>query len=401
MFFERLFFNLNKNKHKLYTLLALILTFVGCQTEDINNSAINGKSVTEENLDIAQLNNKNYIATASLEERQGYKEFHLFSLMEQVPEVNTDFEELDEFKSAKDKEPSFYLENLLLSTLVQAKVYASVSTDDIKSHDAFTDLEGETWYPIVKRLKNGNGKKAIYLMNSYDESKDQEVVKAFKLNKNGKLKLIERNVSEEMFDSDFLSGKASSSYYQLALSQCALGGTIQKALTDCSGGTGGGGTSYYSNKIKAMTIKDKKESWIEKADVHYIAETWSDVTLTSGVYYARCRPMQYPYCDADGNLIRKYSQKEVKNKTSITVNYPVNYSSNNQSLVQYTIFEYDSFPAQIRTYEETVNRAKLNIKFRSYQTAYDTRTVTYTGSYGLQSGSGVSVNNSSIEYNIN
>ncbi|VAW16099.1 hypothetical protein MNBD_BACTEROID03-1281 [hydrothermal vent metagenome] len=201
-----------------------------------------------------------------------------------------------------------------------------------------------------------------------------------------------------MFDADSESGKGSSSVYQLRLSNCQ-GGPVLKALRDCGGGGGGGtggGSSSYTTKIRSMTVKDKKESWLEKADIHFAKISWG--TLTDGVYYDNCPPVQYPFCNGKGRLIRKFKSKEVnKNKT---VNFGINNSSKNHSVLQFAVFEYDSWPAGLKTYPEEVNGATINVKYRSWNDPYDERTVTFTGAYSLQNGRSFTVDNSAIEYNV-
>lgn len=386
-----------KTKYIILQLL-ILLTVFGCQTEDIADET--GKeSVMAENMDIEKLHNKDFIQTASIKEKLVYKEFHLSSLMEQVLEVNPEFENMEEFKTAKG-EASYSLQNLLLDGIAKKKGGTSTSKDDIPSLDAFTDLEGETWYPVLRRLKKGegNGNNSLYLINSYDTDAEEEIVKAYKLDENGKLVLTHKRFTEEMFSGSQTS-KESSSVYQLRLSECPIAQDMLKiAARGCGSGSSGGGISSYSTKIRNMTIKDKKESWIEKADVHYARISWS--LLAPGVYYDNCPPVQYPFCDGKGKLIRKYKNREVRKRQSKSVNFTINTSSSNHAVLQFAVFEYDSWPAGIKTYQEDVNGATINLKYRSWNDPYDERTVTFTGAYGLQNGRRFTVDNSAIKYNV-
>ena len=253
-----------KNSY-IFSLLAIITLVLqySCQSEDLDSIEIE-ESLTSENLNIDNFKDKGYIQNAQLDEKLAYKEFHLTNLMEQILQVSPEFADSEEFKVAKGNE-SYYLENLLTNNLAQEKGVSLTDKNDIPSLNAFTDLEGETWYPIIKVLRKGNkdGKKALYLINSYDEKKRKEIVKSYKLNKNGKLKLIDKNLTKKEYENQYMTGKQSLPAYQLLLTPCSIGSL------DCGGGGGGGGGGTVSTtyKLKTMKIKDKKESWLEAADI--------------------------------------------------------------------------------------------------------------------------------------
>ena len=102
------------NHHLHYYHLAFSFIFIillsSCDKE------IDLPETQETSIDTSlELNDKNYIETASLGEKLAYRDLHLSNLVEQLAVVNPDFA-IEGSKSAKNEDSAFYLENLLVSS---------------------------------------------------------------------------------------------------------------------------------------------------------------------------------------------------------------------------------------------------------------------------------------------
>ncbi len=357
------------------------IVILSCTKED------NKLSNTYSNFDL-NLYDKDYIETASIAEKLRYKEFHLSSLMEAVLEINPEFEYLEEFKTAKEEQPTFYLEKLLTSSYKDKNVsLENDKTGKTSSLGAFTDLEGDTWYPVLKRIKKGTGKPkdAVYLMNSYNQKTENEHVKAFILN-NDELELLEENYTEDMFLSQSKTNRVSSSFYSLSLSICPdEDGPILK-VSNCGGG--GGVPSSYD--LSTINIKDKKESWIEKADIHQLTQFWD--FIESGVYYKST-------LNPKGSLIRKVKENEL-NKNLTVDKFVAGRSA--QGIVQYLIFEHDNFPAPPQaSVIQGPSGSTFEMRYRSWNKDYDHQLLNVNQSNsGIPSISNYSESKNEIYYKI-
>ncbi len=391
---------------KLFLLL-LITFFASC------DEGANLHNENESSIDMPLIfSDKIELNNSSLEDKFAYRDFHLSNLIEQLVSINPDVV-LTDSKSGKQLESAFYLENLLVSKMAKEKG-ANSKTGKLTSLEAFTDLDGQNWYPTLKMERAGDGKlnNAIYLFSIFDENTQEDIVKAFKMN-NGELKLLSDNYTEKMFNQ--FSSKESSAVFSVALTSCAPNETIadQELISvDCgdpySGGSGGVGGSG-SNTVRQdgvfgyMKIKKKKESWLEKADINY--HTWSFETAYPGTSTGVCDEFS-DSCDSSGNEIGKWSNSDVNNQKTKIINEKfyddLNNISRKGTVVAYVIFEADNWPATLRSYTAIVNDATIKFRYRSYDGPYHQNLITLNPAnpYNLPFALGTTINNSEIEFNI-
>jgi len=385
--------NFSLVKLNLYYVMLFLLFMASCSNESILPESNTDSVSTSEMEMFSRILDKNYIQNASLKEKLVYKDHYLTSLMEAVIEVNPGFENNAVFKTSKKENPEVYIEGLLKISSQKTEKSESTLKKGIESLNAFTDLEGEKWYPVLKRLRKGgdsSSKEAIYLLKSYNENSKEEFVKAYQLKKNGIFKLIHDDFTEEMFLNSSKSGKAEPSVYSVTLQRCPpVDDPKQKAAyVDCSSGGGGGsgGTPSSVLNIEKIRINDKKESWIEKAEICF---TGAKISF-NGEQFERdwyiSGSGSFSHLAGTIETITKISLMELGDKQ--TVNFKIGAVRDNSSFV-FSIYEWDAWPAPNRYVKLGVipgscycRRSGITtLKYRSYQTPYFDRVFSLNHNY--------------------
>ncbi|WP_136468965.1 hypothetical protein [Flagellimonas onchidii] len=228
------------------------------------------------------LYDKEYIRLAELDEQLNYRSFHLAQLVSEVVSSKIDYNNsLAQESSKRNGSGKVLLRDLIYSDAFDNK--GGIVDKDIQySLGAFDGLSEEEMIPYIEKIKEGDDSSPLFLMSTYDTKAEREIVIGYQLNSNNELELVEGEILEEdIFGST--SGKSgSSSTYKIGTTD-GCGNHYKSAkcgTTGTTGGTGGttstnvtsnnGGSQKISLRIEKMKIKDKKESWLEKADV-YIA----------------------------------------------------------------------------------------------------------------------------------
>lgn len=404
-----------KNHNSAISHLLFVFTIIFLAISCAENSSLYDETIPE----AVSLPEGENIESASLEEKLAYKELHLTNLVLDILKVNPEFTKSEGFKASKGERPALYMENLLKS----GKFYSK--DDEHGSLEAFLNLDGEDWYPILTKLKDGDndGTNALYLLNTYDPVAEREFVKAFGMDESGNIQLVDEDYTEEDFNS--LNNKSTRSAYAMSLAQCKPTHKNQKAADCNSGGSSGGSNGGGSNgvgstanvpvplEIKRLKIMDKKESWLEKADVYIYGYAMSDdVNFFS--------PLGFWWGDRateNGAKIRnnpeyklgKYSNSDVKNGRSKTINKHMMNGTDGASstFISYVIYEYDGFPAPLKQVRfSRPGGTSAVFSYRSYNQKYIAAQVTAANSfdpspnYYVLKGFGNTVKNSVIEYNF-
>lgn len=279
----------------------MLLTACSKENDTINtlNEGIASEGKTE-------ILSKKAIENAEINEKLAYKDFHLATLVEAVITSDTDLTDLEAAASAKEGEPAMYIERVLRRR--SSAKGNSTSMDDLtlNSLDAFKDLDGETWYPILtlKRREADGLKNALYLFDSYDEPTEQEIVHAYRMGQSGALELVNANFTETMFNNLGKASKDDPQVFAVTLSNIPPGASDYVMYTEpiFGGGGSGGGTSSSYYQLYKMKIKEKKESWLEKADIKRIMQLWP--YINSGAHYEATTSV-------DGYAIRKVKGSEI------------------------------------------------------------------------------------------
>ncbi|MBO0341903.1 MAG: hypothetical protein VX798_05580 [Bacteroidota bacterium] len=397
MQFSKIKFSIDCNAFFPIGTFVLALLIVSCENEEEQNMPL------EQNQSISLLFEKEAIEKAELKEKLSYKDYHLTKLMEEALRIIPDFDEKSVKKSNKiEGLGTFYFDDLLSKDLVAKGLRAT--NDSIQfSLKAFTDLEGESWYPYVQKIKEGRGTESLYLINSYDPEIEKEIVKGYKLNDTGQLELKYRDLSEEdIFGPDPIPEALGNDVYVIGISPEEQKYILPEDDNSGSYGGGGGSTSSSWVKLEYVKIKDKKESWLEKADVKFEVVAVTANSLHPGEYSTHCGFNAGLGCYWNGSFLVHCNNSEVGDKRLINRDMGILQTGAFAKIAVYVIFEYDSWPAPTHVYERTLNGETLKVGYRSYQSPYDELTANFhdQNPYNLINGRNLSRNNTDIEYNL-
>tara|TARA_R110002051_G_scaffold315223_1_gene393355 strand:- start:1708 stop:2694 length:987 start_codon:yes stop_codon:yes gene_type:complete len=327
--------------------------------------------------------------------------------MEETLHLSPDFNEQLSKKPGKERNPSiFYFDDLLSGDIVGKG--QRIIDDSIRfSLDAFIDLDGGSWHPYVYMIKEGKGKGSFFLIISYDPDTEKEIVQGYKLYATGQLELKYRDLSEEdVFGPNPKPEALENDVFVLGISpedqEYILPDPIE-GFDDGEGTSPGGGGSINNwVKMQYVKIKDKKESWLEKADVKFEVVAVTASSLTPGDFSTHCGPNAGLGCYWDGSFLVHCNNGEVGDKRLINRDMGILQTGDLANIAAFVIFEYDSWPAPSHVYEKTLNGETLKVGYRSYQSPYDELTANFHNQnpYNLINGRNLSRNNSDIEYNL-
>lgn len=393
-----------------FRLCAFVLTIclASCQNEEEHSLPL------EQNPSISLLFDKSGIEMAALNEKLAYKHYHLTYLMEEALRLNPNFDHQMEKKSDKTQDlDTFYFDELLNGDIV-GKGQTTINDSIRFSLNAFIDLEGGSWYPYVYKIKEGKGRGSFFLINSYDPDTEKEIVQGYKLDATGQLELKYRDLSEE----DIFGPSPKPEALENDVFVLGISPENQELILpdpegyDGWGGGGGGGNDPEDLQIHKIKIKDKKESWLEKADVYIYGYAMSG----NPNFF---EPLGYFWGDRvtiDGAQIRnnpeyslgKFSSNDVNNGTFKTINKHIMDKSGSSSVfISYIIYEYDGFPAPLKSVDfDRPDGSEATISYRSYNREYASAQVRACDvfeydNFFVLNGFGNIINNSVIEYHFN
>jgi hypothetical protein len=396
-------------------VLALILASCTLTEDEKDMIVIEEKSVSS-------FYDKAWVTKAKMDEKLAYKNYHLTKLMEEVLRSNPNFEKQIKADSKKGNYMGILNFEDALKGSFKAKGEQKMNDSIQFSLDAFVGLEEESWTPYLEKIKEGRKDSPLFLINSYDPISEREIVIGYVLNLRGELTLKYRDVSEEdIFGNESNGSPYEGEVYALSLISNNEGLSQEEAQNceECGGdggggylpGSGGGNGSLFQNlEIEKLKIMDKKESWLEKADVYLYGYAMSE---NPNFFY----PLGYYWGireTIDGAQIRnnpeyrlaKFSNSDVDNGAFKTINYYLlKEKSESKTFISYIIYEYDGFPAPLKAvYFDGPGGNQAKISYRSYNQKYiDTQVracdnFLYEG-FSVMNGFGNTMKNSVIEYN--
>jgi hypothetical protein len=379
---------------KLFLPLALILSsfFISCSNESTQVA------------DNSKMYDKSYIESASIKEKLEYEKFYLLKLANWVNKKIQEAEfrnEVNSLSKKADKDDNIYIKDLF--NFDRKNNVDKKNNEEIeKSLNAFTNLEGENWFPALTIVNNKIGSstnkvldvtKPIFLFVEEESNDVKENFIGYQADsEDDDLEAVDEPINE-------INAQGKMMY-------------IMDVITENENSGGGGGTgnvNYGLSRIEKMTIKDHKEDWISGASEIHIS-----------TYYYRADPDNSGFCgwklssSVDcgyeyGREISTYKRKEVRNEDEKTLNFlfhnnPIS-SVNPTTIplaVYYTIFEKDNWPAPTRN--ENIyfpNGEHAVIPFRSWQSSYHGTMVMGNSSYpSIPALNGYSYENGGIRYNL-
>ncbi len=125
-------------------------------------------------------------------------------------------------------------------------------------------------------------------------------------------------------------------------------------------------------------------------------------TTPPGSYYTECGS-NTSSCGWKGDFLAQYNNREIDNGRVVNLSRFLTYK-NTPSVVLYTIFEHDNWPASVKNIERTINGARIDVSYRSYQSPYDIQIFTpadYIDVDGVRFRTSLSIDNLDIKYNFN
>ena len=392
------FFTTKKNLETLLRTGAfmLIILSVSCESEEEQNlPLVEGQS-------ISMFFDKEIIQKAELMEKLAYKNYHLTYLMEEVIHRNGDFDSHNNMNALKrgSINETFKFKDLLGD--VRTGKGEEQSRDSVQfSLEAFIDLEGESWQPNLKKIKEGDEIAPLFLINSFDPSSQREVVLGYVLNDLRKMELKYRDLSQEnVFGSNPIEEAKENAIYVLGISLEEQEDMLPEIFSEDDGGGGGSNNNYV--KMEYVKIKDKKESWVEKADVKFEVVATPASSLNPGEFSTHCGVNAGLGCYWNGSFLAHCNNSEVGKKRLLNREMGILQHGTFADIAVFVIFEYDSWPAPTHVYEKILNGESLKVGYRSYQSPYDEMTANFhdQNPYNLVNGRNLSRNISDIEYNL-
>ncbi|MEQ5790118.1 hypothetical protein J4E06_03585 [Muricauda sp. NFXS6] len=399
------------NRNAFFPIATFVLAILlgSCENEVEQNLLF------KESQTISLLFDKAEVEKAELKEKLVYKNYHLTNLMEEVLRSNLDFDQKMGKKSEKVQGlRSFYFDDLLSEDI--AGKGRRTNNDSIQfSLSAFIDLDGGSWHSYVYKIKEGRGSQPLFLINSYDPDMEKEIVQGYKLGSAGQLELKYRDLSEDdVFGPNPVQGAIGNDIYVLGISpedqeamlpepfEAFNDGEIPEPSSGEGSSGGGGGTSNTYVKIQYVKIKDKKESWLEKADVKFEVVTATASSLTPGNFRTHCGYNVGLGCYWNGSFLVHCNNNEVGDKRLVNRDMGIIQQGDLAKIAVYVIFEYDSWPAGKEVFEKTLNGETLKVGYRSYQSTYDEQVVNFHSQnpFNLKNGKNLTINNNDIEYNL-
>lgn len=410
-------------RKKLFSVLFTVSLVYLASCSNNAEVPIPESQVMDENQTDLKLYDKEYIRTAPLDEQLDYREIHLTQLVNELISSGIDYG--NSFSKQANKNGSYgvvFFRDLIYSAAMDSKE-GDVGEDVQYSLSAFEGLAESTTAPYLEQIKDGDNADPIFLLSTFDTELNREIVVGYRVNSEQKLEQIEGEILEtDIFGSE--TGRlaetntvykigdtdACGNYYKAA--SCGNTGTVSETPsgTDVSGSTG---TNPVSLRIENMKIKDKKESWLEKADVYIAGRFMSP----SPNYFEEAVDVWYPNNLYPENRYRipelflsKYSSKDVKNGTFKTIEKHLMYDqgrAESSTFLSYIIYEWDGWPAQVKRVKfDRPGGTSAVFSYQSYNNYYIAdqvraeRNFAPEPEYHVLRGFGNKMTNSTIEFNF-
>ncbi len=390
-----------KNSFYFISFLTFIFSLVGC-SKDAENFENETKAVN--------MSDKVAIENATLENKIKYAEFHLLKIATFIAK------DLKSTKIANDifekgningKNGSILAEDLINSMKQQSR--SNISNAEIteiqKSLNAFDDLEGINWKPVLstvmfeKKLnrRGFDDSEPIFVLST-DTERENQVVDGYQLSESNVMEKISTPVNEAIATNNVvfrvgltpISDNPDSDGGSSGGGGYSGGGAPNDTNPIPTGGVVGSGTTAttgpytYGLKIRTMTCKYKKESIFESNDVYIVGAkdnliptiTHNDVpqffpTATQGWNWNG--QVGWNSQITDGARIRHFTSTECNNQTSFIINWIIDQGSNMSQgqVFYYVIFEADNWPAPQNECQYNFPNGTFKIlKYRSYEGEY-------------------------------
>lgn len=393
----------------LYTCALLCTLVYSCSTEDSVEQNL-------ENATIAELDSQ-AIENATVREKLDYKQGHLKTIGNWVTQ---NYEDVKSFVNSENIENSDYytLSADYVINSVASKGNAELNT----ALNAFLNLDNEDWYPtltFVAPALNSNLARSTDLESRPiivldDIENGEQVPRGYTLNEINQLELQYEQLNEvDHGNRDMVI---------LELGQCGsniLSDSPNDSLIDCNdvqgslpGNGNGGGTnqpSVFRLRIDRMTVKQHKEGWPMRSEVHF--RGFQEIPTPQNSGYCGQTVIGGGNCNDDytGKQIDQLKRSEIGDERNYDYLLAENSQFNHEGVIFYRIFEFDSWPAYKQAKLEDTdqhfyfpNGEYRIVEYRSWQVEYNSQMLSndFNNPFGLTPVSGFSTDTSAIKYNL-
>ncbi len=349
------------------------------------------------------------IVKATTKQKLEYKTYHLKIIGHWV---SNHYQEVQSFIDKVNTGNSDYFSVSANYVLNNVK-YDESDQNLTKSLTAFENLDGEYWYPTLTFVSPKN---RIDLLHKSSDNSDKPIIgiedvedgeqiyRGYTENEINELELHYEQLSEEEHSDreivvvelgqcgeqdSFISDAPDDEF-----SQCDL-----NASDTGNDGTGNTQPSTWRLRIDRMTVKQHKENWPGRSEVHFKGFKLSQLPTSSG--YCGDNIVGTLNCqNPDVKRISRIKRRHIGDDRQYRYLMKEDNSSNNSDFIFYRIFESDSWPAPIRgkvTDPDAVfyfpNGEYRAIEYRSWQDDYD-------NPYGLPFANNFSTDTNAIKYNL-
>ncbi len=382
--------NLRKYGKTIVTL-SFFMTLLSCDEDAIFRDEIKSESFNLE----------------TYEGQLAYSKFHLTTLAQSVSQVAKDpifreqlYLQIDR-KLTKSEEASVLIEALANLTDANSSNYSKrlkeISTrnnrDFSESLNAFKNVSEYPLYPQIyipfyethstaqAGFRQSNDSSPTIIIGTGDKGQENALYPGYKINEHGELEELDFLISEEYAESNEVWVVSLSDSY-FASNEPTVENPHGRVLSNGP-----------DAKILRMKALEHKEEWAYgDSEVHII-------TVFSTYNYSQILDKHYEGSEYQGGKIRDFSRKDVKNERWKDVNFYIlndwDIKVDNPAInyANYVIFEYDPWPASLRTANYAMNGSSLTREYRSSNSSY------YVGTRYKTDFNGFNYSSNDIAYN--
>lgn len=344
------------------------------------------------------------VLDAPLKDRIEYKRYHLQKIAKWILNDYDAIAHNLNTKTAGNEDLTFSVSQLLgqINTDVKERNYNDLEV----AVNAFVNIGDQSWYPSLRLLdvksidsRTADGNPLVIVEDANEQG---ETFRAYELGPDGEPYETDEPPTEENTQGrNFV-------IVELGTTDCngnqkCNDGDIGSD-TSGGGGSGGGGTNTGPTlRIQNMTIRDLKETWPGRPEIHIKAYAINANDTTSGFCGINLDGGSNCF-NIDGNRIKRIRRSDRNDQFS--PNYLISQGDlivNGNQYVFFTIFESDSFPALERTADFNFpNNTQRSYKYRSWNSDYHSQTLATNPNnpFGIPALAGFVEDDDDIKFNL-
>lgn len=360
------------------------------------------ESVALSKTDVANLTTET-VSKASLENQIAYKRRHMQQIALWVLENYSTIRKTLGSKTKNNSDLSFSVSKLL-SDMSRSERNGE-NRELFQAVNAFKNIDGESWYPKIRFLdeatlkSRSEGDNPITIVE--DATVNGQTSTGYELDENNELYQLEETPTEENTVNRSLVVIELGDTDCDGNQKCNTGGGGDNTSGD--GNTGGGGNSSNMTTVRfeKMTVKDLKEAWPFRPEIHFKGFSILSIPFEDGV----CGTKLFGSSSCNDALGRRVKQIDRSDKNDeFSSNYIIDDELNESvpQFVIFTIFEKDGFPApKAESSFIFPNGVVGTFEYRSWESPYDEQILNTQNNVGnLERIINFSNENNDIKYSL-